>query len=122
MKKNPTTVSELITFNRQEFYRWQSIRHESMILDDTERYSRCYEAAADGCDGSTHAENIDDMREYGDEVYAAIEREIEDSSETDSEAADRLEAMGADFAALRADFAALESWHENNGSLESLVD
>jgi len=53
------------TANR--FYEWQSQKANDFI-NEPERAARCYDAAADGCDGSYHWEVIDDFREFGNDL------------------------------------------------------
>lgn len=36
----------------------------NLWIEDSDRAQRCAYAAADGSDGSTHAERLEDMREY----------------------------------------------------------
>lgn len=69
-------------------------------LHNAERMQRLDEAAADGNDGSTHGEHIDDWRDclewldVPDDVRAEIECEID----------------------------SCEAWHEENESIDSVVD
>ena len=70
-------------------------------LHDEDRAQRCHNAAADGCDGSTHGEHIQDWRDclanyfddLDDDTRAAIEKEIDDC----------------------------EQWHVDNGSIDQEV-
>jgi hypothetical protein len=80
-------------------------------INDRERMERCDAAAENGCDGSTHAERIDDMRDsfrdwirYGRRKRNAFTAGYE-----------RFETAVLDY------FDALERWHEQNGSLDEQI-
>lgn len=77
----------------------------NLFLTDPERADRMHEAAADGCDGSTHYERLQDMRDAfrdclrdrrGEYLYR-----VED--------------------AVISAIDAVEAWHENNGSLHEQI-
>lgn len=70
--------------------------------DKRDRYSRCYDAAENGADGSTHQECINDMRAFWNHVVR---------SRRSNGTIDRLDE------AVIKHFDDLESWHEANGSL-----
>lgn len=64
----PLVLRIVRAFIESEFFaNWQSENVESGSYsrdeDRRDRYNRCYEAAENGADGSTHAEVIADMRE-----------------------------------------------------------
>lgn len=114
--KLPNTTELLIT---NQFYDWQGKKNESMALNDPERFSRCLAASRHAEDGSTHAENIEDMREYASELHSEIEKEIDDNAETDEDLKSLLSQLESDKMELDADIDRLEKWHEENGSLEN---
>jgi hypothetical protein len=96
-------------FVRSEYFAtWQSERigsgGYSRYADRRDRYDRCYAAAEDGGDGSTHAEGLDDMRD-------AFSDWIRDRSRGRWGTLDRLES------AVRAEVDAIEQWHAEHGSL-----
>lgn len=95
-----------------KFNSWQAERVESGGYarpgsDDRDRFDRCYDAAEDGADGSTHAEAIADMREYCADY-------VQRSTPTFG-TRDRL------LAAIDAHFDDLELWHKQNGSLHAQI-
>lgn len=77
-------------------------------INDPERMERCHDAAEHGADGSTHAEIIQDWRDYAAAAYDDARRMAE---EDELDELDRLEAK------LEAELDALEAWHEQNGTL-----
>jgi hypothetical protein len=101
-------------FLRTEYFSsWQSENIESGAdsrnADKQDRFSRCYDAAENGADGSTHGECIADMRQ-------AFKDWLRDSRrKRTSEYPYRFES------AVNAHFDALELWHETNGSLDQEV-
>ena len=70
-----------------------------IILQDPDRYDRIVDAAGDGCEGSTHAEIIDDWRQS-----------LQDS-DLDYVTQERIEK----------EIEACEKWHADNGSLDRIV-
>lgn len=111
------TSSALINANGQAFYQWQSNRlGNDLFINDPDRANRIHEAAEDGCDGSTHAEHLEDFREYAKEYF----REITDAA-FNLEISDESAALDAEIEAaeqaLSDDLDALELWHEKAGSL-----
>jgi len=74
-----------------------------MILSDPERFDRCYRAAEEGADGSTHGEVIEDWREA---VDCAEENGALSEEEADS---------------LREEIKDCEDWHIKNGSIDDEV-
>jgi len=69
-------------------------------INDAERMQRCSDAAEDGCDGSTHRERIDDMRDNVRELCNGRER---------------MEACAMEY------LSGVESWHERNGTLDEEI-
>lgn len=80
----------------KDWQNWDAQNRESLHYVDCDRDRRCREAAEHGCDGSTHAEVIDDWRQA-----------VEDST------------LGL-FTKwkLHAEIDATASWHKQNGSLD----
>lgn len=123
------SVSELLAFDGQEFYNWQASKlGNDLFINDPERASRIHNAAEYGADGSTHAEHIEDFREYGQEHYDKLTDAVEFGLAIDSENEAEIAAFEAACKAmevevetareaLEADLDRLEKWHEDNGSL-----
>lgn len=122
----PRTVSEMLDTYGEDFYNWQAEEVDSggwsHSSDRRERYSRCHDAAEDGCDGSTHAENIQDFREFGEFLFGEAFRELWRGHYVLDAVPDELEAaLDSARDAYMADCDALEAWHEKNGSLNQQV-
>lgn len=113
-----TRIDRIISdFLRSEFYNnWQAEHLNSCAYsrdsDDRDRFARCYDAAEDGADGSTHAEHIADMRSaFGDWL-----RDRRRSSRLKcAEFPYRLETAAGEY------FDRLEAWHERAGTLDQEV-
>jgi hypothetical protein len=107
------------TANR--FYEWQSQKANDFI-NEPERAARCYDAAADGCDGSYHWEVIEDFREFGSELLKEalhlIMREMEDFDESPEAWAAMEVEHDQCVAAFGKCCDELEEWHRQNGSLD----
>ena len=89
-------------FIRSQYVEAWTSEKDSDFINEPDRAARVYDAAADGCDGKTHAEVIEDWRE----AFSAWVRDK------------RLWAEPERFmAAVNAHFDAVELWHEQHGSL-----
>jgi hypothetical protein len=112
------------TKQSQAFYTMQGEK-ESDFINEPDRAARCYDAASDGCSGSTHSEVIDDFREFGDDLLRDQWRAIEHQMETDDASPEEYEQAEQLFieceTAFNADCDKLEAWHEENGSLHQQV-
>lgn len=111
------TIKAIVdTFIRSEYFStWQSEHvHDggwSRDTDRQDRFCRCFDAAEQGADGSTHREVIQDMREAFQEwLKYGRPRRLKFA-----EYPYRLEA------AVLAHFDQLETWHEDNGSLDQEI-
>lgn len=103
------------TFVRSDYFaNWQSEHLESggyarPDSDARDRFDRCYEAAEDGADGSTHRECIDDMR-------SAFRDWLQDR---------RRGRWQSDLpcleAAVDAHFDRLETWHTEHGTIDQEI-
>jgi hypothetical protein len=90
-------------FIRSEHVSNLTSERDSDFYNEPERADRCWNAAAHGCDGKTHKEVIDDWRD-------AFSNWLSDRR-SDTAWPERFES------AVCARFDAVETWHENNGSL-----
>lgn len=112
-------ISRIVSafLSSEYFSNWQAERIESGSYshneDRRDRYTRCYDAAENGADGSTHRERIEDMRE-------AFRDWLHDYNRNNSrlpfaEYPYRVEA------AVMAHFDNVEQWHIDNGSIDQEV-
>ena len=98
-----------------------------LAIDDPERYERVYEAAQDGADGSTHAEAIQDMRDF----FASIDDPKPDTdgeeydTTTESDAIAEYDRQEREIEAWRdridAEINACEQRHEEAGTLHDQI-
>lgn len=80
-----------------------------LFISDPERAERIHAAAENGADGSTHAEVIEDWREYLG-TFQEFDPEFDDECTDSMLPADVRESISAEIDAC-------EAWHEKNGSL-----
>jgi hypothetical protein len=83
-------------------------RGNSMFVNDPDRAERCYDAAENGSDGSTHAEIIQDWRDYLD-LLKIIDSEYPENG------GDITQAI---YDSISAEIDSCEEWHETNGSID----
>jgi hypothetical protein len=79
-----------------------------LFINDADRASRMHEAAEEGCEGSTHAEIIEDWREYLNALKITDEDECGYISQED-------------FDNITKEIDACEEWHQKNGSLHQQI-
>lgn len=114
----PTTVHALLNHPGWDGFISDKLGND-LFINDPDRAARIHDAAEDGCDGSTHAEHIEDWREFADILEREAQRDCD--GETDDETDENEKAVETAFAALSADIDACEEWHRENGSLEIVV-
>jgi hypothetical protein len=83
-------------------------------IDNPERMERCHDAAEDGCDGSTHAEVMQDWREFLERLEREANRKTLWHDRVMSEVERRANA-------IREEIDKCEAWHEKAGSLNEMV-
>lgn len=122
----PESVSDVLSVPEwsEAYYNWSAANAEDFI-NCPDRAARCYDAAAEGCDGSTHAEHIDDFREYGSDLFRDLRREFERVIESDDytteQETDGYNLLDECEVAYEQDCDSLEDWHFQNGSLNQQV-
>lgn len=105
-----TTLEEL--YQSEGFDMFISDRlGNDLFINDPDRAERCYDAAENGADGSTHAEHIDDWRAYLD-CFKVIDDEFPE------EGGDITQAV---YDAITKEIDDCEAWHEKNGSLHTEI-
>lgn len=108
VKSFPTTLSEL--YSHPDFQPFGSTSDD--WINDPERMERCNDAAENGSDGSTHAEVIQDWREF----LSNLERDTRHTLEDDEQ--EQLEAL---VESITAEIDACEAYHESAGTLHSEI-
>lgn len=125
LAKLPRSNRDLNDWDNQAFYDWQSERttqsggYAPSGTDRRDRYNRCMDAAENGSDGSTHAEHIEDLRDWMKEVFRDIGRAANKLVETDEEETEAEDIINAAYTACEASIDECEAWHEKNGSLQT---
>ena len=108
--KPPATIRDVI--NAPDFFPFP--RSSDEWHHNPERMARVDAAAEHGSDGSTHAEHIQDWRDYAAEAYKEARRALDYGDPLEAE----LDALEAE---LDAELDALETWHEQNGTLHTQI-
>ena len=108
IKSFPTTLSEL--YSHTDFQPFGSTSDD--WINDPERMERCNDAAENGIDGSTHAEVIQDWREF----LSNLERDTLHTLEDDEQ--EQLEAL---VESITAEIDACEAYHESAGTLHNEI-
>ena len=80
-----------------------------LYLYDADRKARLDEYATEGSDGSTHAESIEDMRDFVNNVYS------------DSCSIDDVELKDKHIESIEQEITDCEEWHDKNGSLFDII-
>ena len=106
-------------FIRSEYVANWTSEKDSDFINEPERAARCYDAAEFGCDGKTHAEVIEDWREAFNTFirYDAGRSEFATRDCPFKIKHDSFRTLDRFEDAVNAHFNAVESWHDNNGSL-----
>lgn len=118
MKTLPATISDMINSREWDMFISDKLGND-LFISDPERAERIHNAAEHGCDGSTHAEHIEDWREFVELLRADACREsykLDDADENKAEAE-----INAWHDAITAEIDACETWHEQNGSLHAEI-
>ena len=106
----PSTLEDLI--QHEDFTPFGSSSDD--WLCDPERMARCYEAAGDGGDGSTHYEHITAWREF----LSRLRSEASSAAMWHDRVSAEIERRCA---AIDTEIDACEKWHEKNGSLHDEI-
>jgi hypothetical protein len=115
----PATVTELLELRAWVYFRESKLGND-LFISDPDRADRIHEAAEHGCDGSTHAECMEDWREFMETLESDFSSQawgMDDEMEADA----FTEAWEARRDALAEEIDACEAWHAKNGSLHSEV-
>lgn len=118
MIKHPDwTLDEMIRSEEWQSYEASVGDVQSLLLSDPDRADRMIKASEDGCDGSTHAEIIEDWREFLGtlKVYDPDFHDKEDLETRDFDITKEQEE------AITKEIDDCEEWHRNNGSLNEEV-
>lgn len=117
--KLPATIREMLDSRAFQTFQESKLGND-LFISDPDRAERIHDAAEDGCDGSTHAEHIDDWREFVDDVRDDAMRQA-----WNMDADEGREAVEHDVEAwhdkITQEIDACEAWHEANGSLHEQV-
>ncbi len=110
----PETLRDLYGSDGFDLY-IGSTQGSDFFINDPDRAARCHDAAEHGADGSTHAEHINDWREYAEQLREEAGRIAWRLDEPqDEEAEKEIEAWHA---RITAEIDACEAWHAEKGDL-----
>lgn len=113
----PSTVSQLLDHPDWDAFQGNKLGND-LFLSDPDRASRNWDAAENGCDGSTHAEHIEDWREFAEQLKDDANRAIS-RADDETQGEEVEETLRALYESLQADIERCETWHQENGSLHS---
>lgn len=103
----PRTIQDII--NAPDFRPFP--QSSDAWINDPDRMERCTNAAEHGAEGSTHAEIIEDWREYARQKYRDARQSLDYGDEAGEARLDEAEAI------LDAEIDACERYHEAAGTL-----
>lgn len=107
MKNYPATINDLLNHPRWDSFIGSKLGSD-LFISDPERAERILEYAESGSDGSTHAEHIEDWREFADMIFSSMSW-------------DEREEIEPIHDAIIAEIDKCEAWHEKNGSLHRVI-
>lgn len=110
VKSKYSSLEEMYSSREYDAYISDRLGND-LFISDPDRAERIHEAAEHGTDGSTHAEVIEDWRDFLNSLKPIDPDFPEDGGEITEEDFDRIEA----------EIAACETWHEMNGSLNQII-
>jgi hypothetical protein len=104
----PTTLREMLSMREWDYFIGDKLGN-NLFLTDPDRANRLHEAAEDGADGSTHAEHIEDWRDF----LSILKQSVPYSEEQD-EIREQLEKIADEIDAK-------EEYLDKNGQLDKVI-
>lgn len=115
----PATIRDLLNSRGFDIFRDSKLGND-LFISDPDRAERIHDAAENGANGSTHAEQIEDWREYVEQLKEEAEREAW-RADNDEEGESMEKEIEQWHNAISAEIDACETWHERNGSLHEEI-
>lgn len=115
----PATIHDMLNSRGWDCFISDRLGND-LFLSDPDRAERIRAAAENGADGSTHAEHIDDLRDYVEQIKDEAEREAW-NVEDEKEGLSMEQAIETWHRAISEEIDACEAWHEANGSLHEEI-
>ena len=103
----PKTIDDLLAHPQWDGFIESKLGND-LFINDPDRAERIHDAAEDGCDGSTHAERIEDWRDFAEMLFRSLSW-------------DEREEVEPIHDALLAEIDTCKAWHEKNGSLHEVI-
>lgn len=94
-------LSDMIDSEKYESFISDRLGND-LFINDPERADRIYEYAENGCNGSTHREAIEDYSAFLNSIRRDIPERV--------------------FNRIEAEIEALQLWHEQNGSINTIIN
>jgi hypothetical protein len=110
--KDWKTLHDVVNSREYQMYTSDRLGND-LFINDPDRASRCHDAAVNGCDGSTHAEAIEDQREFL-KALKIYDPEFDEYSS-------RSDLTQEQYDALTAELDAVEQWHSEHKSLHTQI-
>jgi hypothetical protein len=113
----PATLGDL--YGHQDFIPFP--RSSDEWINDPDRMERCHNAAEHGGEGSTHAEVIQDWRDFLETLTRGATRTLEGLDMESEEIDALLETLETVTESITDEIDACEAWHEKAGSLHAEI-
>lgn len=117
--KSFKTLSEMYNSSEYEWFISDKLGND-LFINDPERAERLHDAAEFGTDGSTHAETIEDWRDFLN-TLKVFDPEFDMDEDDDITKLDlsRYDILLETKETIEKEIASCEEWHEKNGSLKT---
>jgi len=105
------TLNDLIQSEGFQMFRADKLGND-LFISDPERAERLFTHVKEGIDGSTHYENIEDMREYLG-TLKVFDPDVDDNEKD-------FDINEATFESMNKEIDDCIKWHEDNGSIDKI--
>lgn len=110
-----TTLNEMLQCESYQNYESNKLGND-LFINDPERAERIAEYAIDGCEGSTHAEKIEDMNDYLNSLKVYDPLYDYDENLADYDITQEI------YDNIIIEIMKCQSWHHTNGSLYTIIN
>ena len=103
----PKTIDDLLSHPKWDGFIGSKLGND-LFINDPERAERIHDHAESGSDGSTHAERMEDWREFALDLWRSLSM-------------DEAKAERKNYLALMDAINGCEEWHDHVGSLHEVI-
>jgi hypothetical protein len=119
IKRSFDSLDEMIRCQAFEYYQESRLGNQ-LFIDDPERAERIYNAAENGCNGSTHGEVIQDWRDFLNDRYSVAVYDSQYDAD-DLLAGKEYDITESTRAKIDKEIDDCEEWHIKNGSINQEI-